>query len=137
VRVYLDSSVILRVVLGEKGRLKEWARTSAAVTSELTRVECLRALDRLRLDGGMPDRELARRRATVLTTLSGIETVRLNRAVLERAAEPFPTRVRTLDAVHLASALLVRAQFAALRFATHDVDLGTAAAAEGLHVLGV
>jgi predicted nucleic acid-binding protein len=137
VRVYFDSSVVLRVVLGERGRLAEWSRASEAVTSEITRVECLRALDRLRLDGGMPDRELARRRATVLTVLSGIDVVRLNRAVLERAAEPFPTRLHTLDALHVASALLARARAAALRFATHDVDLAAAAAAEGLPVLGV
>jgi predicted nucleic acid-binding protein len=136
-RAYLDSSVVLRVVLGERGRLKEWSRTSEAVTSEITRVECLRALDRLRLEGGMVDRELARRRASALSILSGFEQVRLNRAVLERAAEPFPVRIRTLDALHVASALLVRTRFPAIRFATHDVDLGVAAAAEGLPVIGV
>jgi hypothetical protein len=96
----------------------------------------LRALDRLRLAGGMADREIARRRATMLDLLSGIETVRLNRAVLDRAGEPFPTQVRTLDAVHLASALLVRARVAALRFATHDAELATAAVAVGLRVIG-
>ena len=135
-RIYFDSSVVLRVVLGERGRLSEWARASEAVTSEITRVECLRVLDRLRLDGGMPDRELARRRATALAVLTGFELVRLNRAVLERAAEPFPTQIRTLDALHVASALLVRTRFPALRFATHDVDLAAAAMAEGLPVLG-
>jgi predicted nucleic acid-binding protein len=137
VRIYFDSSVVLRVVLGERNRLTEWARASQAITSEVTRVECLRALDRLRLDGGMPDRELSKRRAATLTVLSGMEAVRLNRAVLARAAEPFPTRVRTLDAVHVASAMLASARLPALRFATHDVDLAAAAAAEGLPVLGV
>jgi predicted nucleic acid-binding protein len=57
-------------------------------------------------------------------------------AVLERAAEPFPTQMRTLDALHVASALLVRTRFPALRFATHDADLAAAALAEGLPVLG-
>ena len=136
-RVYFDSSVILRVVLGEKGRLAEWSRASEAVTSEIARIECLRALDRLRLDGGLGDRELSRRRATALTVLSGIDAVRLNRAVLARAAEPFPTRLRTLDAIHVASALLARATAPALRFATHDAELGAAAAAEGFVVVGV
>src|SRR5262249_7123193 len=127
---------LLRVVLGEPGRLPEWSRITAAVTSEVARVECLRALDRLRLAGGMEDRELARRRATMLKLLSGVETVRLNRAVLERAGEAFPTQVRTLDAIPLASALLVRARVAALRFATHDTELATAALAVGLRVIG-
>lgn len=135
-RVYFDSSVVLRVVLGERGRLAEWSRVSEAVTSEITRVECLRVLDRLRLAGGMADRELARRRATALTVLSGFELIRLNRAVLERAAEPFPMQIRTLDALHVASALLARARYPALRFATHDGDLAAAVLAEGLPVIG-
>jgi hypothetical protein len=45
--------------------------------------------------------------------------------------------LRTLDALHVASAILVRARFPALRFATHDDDLGTAAAALNLPVLGL
>lgn len=130
------------MVLRERGRLKEWSRTSEAVTSEITRVECLRALDSPRprqvaSRRRMVDRELARRRATALSVLSGFELVRLNRAVLERAAEPFPVTVRTLDALHVASALLVRGRFPALRFATHDLNLGATAQAEGLPVIGV
>lgn len=135
-RAYLDSSVFLRVVLGEPGRLAEWSRITTAITSEVARVECLRTLDRLRLGGAMNDRELARRRATMLDVLSGCELVRINRAVLDRASAPFPTRVRTLDALHLASAMLVRGQSSALRFATHDADLATAAMAVGLGVIG-
>ncbi|MBI2895674.1 MAG: PIN domain-containing protein [Deltaproteobacteria bacterium] len=135
-RAYLDSSVVLRVVLGEPGRLVAWSRVTAAVTSEITRVECLRSLDRLRLAGEMNDRELARRRATLLGLLDGCELVRVNRVVLDRAAEPFPTLVRTLDALHLSSALLLHRRSPALRFATHDVDLGTAALAVGLSVIG-
>lgn len=135
-KAYLDSSVLLRVVLGEAGALREWSRIRWAVTSEIARVECLRALDRLRLSAGLADRELARRRATMLELLRGLDQVRLNRTVLEKASEPFPTQVRTLDAVHVASALLVRARMPALRFATHDRDLGTAALAVGLKVIG-
>ncbi len=135
-RAYLDSSVILRVILGEKGRLAEWPRLSETVTSEITRVECLRVLDRLRLEGSMPERELARRRACALTVLSGIDMLRVNRAVLARAADPFSVGIRTLDALHLASALLARSRFAALRFATHDAGLAAAAAGEGFAVLG-
>jgi hypothetical protein len=64
-RAYVESSVVLRAVLAEPGRLAAWSRIEDPMTSEITRVECLRTLDRLRLAGGMPDRELARRRATV------------------------------------------------------------------------
>jgi hypothetical protein len=93
-RAYVESSVVLRAVLAEPGRLAAWSRIEDPMTSEITRVECLRTLDRLRLAGGMPDRELARRRATALKTLEAFEMIRLNRAVLDRAAEPFPTLIR-------------------------------------------
>lgn len=135
-RAYLDSSVLLRVVLGEGKRLPEWSRIDVAVTSEITRVECLRTLDRLRLAGSMDDRELARRRATMLHLLTGVETIRLNRTVLNRASDAFPTQIRTLDAVHLASALLMSGRVPALRFATHDDELATAALSVGLRVIG-
>ncbi len=135
-RVYFDSSVVLRLALGERPRLAEWPLVTTGVTSELARVECLRALDRLRLDGSMSDRELARRRTSTLELLESFTRVRLNRAVLDRAAEPFPTRVRSLDAVHVATALLVQAREPRLRFATHDAELAVAAQAVGLSVIG-
>jgi predicted nucleic acid-binding protein len=137
VNVYLDSSVVLRVVLGEQKRLREWTRITTAVSSELVRVEALRVLDRLRLLGSLGDRELARRRSTMLTLLEGLDLVRINRPLIERASEPFPTLVRTLDALHIASALLASGRYRALRFATHDEDLAVAAAALGLAVIGV
>jgi uncharacterized protein len=135
-RAYIDSSVLLRIVLGEPHRLREWSRITAAMSSELVQVECLRVLDRARVTGLLSDRELARRRATTLNVLSGFELIRLNRPVLARASEPFPTMVRTLDALHLASALVVRNRYPAMRFATHDDDLAAAAASMGLAVVG-
>lgn len=134
-RVYVDSSVLLRVVMGEPNRLRQWSRISAAVSSEIVRVETLRVLDRLRL-AGMSERELARRRAFALDVLAGFDMVRLNRAVLQRASAPFPTLIRTLDAIHMASAQLSQLRYPALRFATHDAELATAALAVGLRPLG-
>jgi predicted nucleic acid-binding protein len=136
VKAYLDSSILLRIVLGETGSLREWSRITVAYTSEIARVECLRTLDRLRLVGGLEDRELGRRRATMLEVLEGIEAIRLNRAVLERAAEPFPTEIRTLDAIHVASALLMKQRVPSLRFATHDMGQANVARAVGLQVIG-
>lgn len=136
-KAYLDSSVLLRVVLGDARRLSEWSRITEAWTNEIARVECLRVLDRLRLSGTMDDRELARRRSTMLELLSGVESIRLNRAVLDRAADPFPTQIRTLDAIHLSSALLLSSRQTSLRFATHDEELGMAAQSVGLRVMGV
>ena len=45
---YLDSSVVLRVVLGQPDNLAALLPDLEPFTSALTQVECLRALDRLR-----------------------------------------------------------------------------------------
>ncbi len=56
---------------------------------------------------------------------------------LLRSAAGLTSRVvRTLDAIHLASALLVRETFEDLSFATHDQELAVAARAIGFHVHG-
>lgn len=67
-----------------------------------------------------------------------MEVVEPTRPVLARAAQPFPTELGTLDAIHLATALLWRERAGVdLVMATHDVALGTAARASGLSVVGV
>ncbi|MGP1674753.1 MAG: type II toxin-antitoxin system VapC family toxin [Candidatus Limnocylindrales bacterium] len=135
--VYVDSSVLLRIVLGEPGRLRVWSRITDAVSSELIRLECLRTIDRARVRLGLEDARVARYRAELIEAIESFSLVSLDRLVLARAAEPFPTLVGSLDAIHLASALLVRDDFDDLGFATHDQELGVAARATGFSVHGV
>ena len=90
--VYLDASVILRVVLGQPDSLREWRQVSRGVASALVEVECLRTLDRLRLLRGIPDREIALRRETVLRVLRSSELVDISRSILQRAAQPARSR---------------------------------------------
>ena len=134
--VYVDSSVVLRVVLGEPGALPGWRRIRRAISSQLVRVECLRTIDRIRIRLSLADAEVAERRAAVLEILEGFDVVPINAAVLDRACDPFPTTLGSLDAVHLASALRVRAQIPDLRLASHDLELANAARAVGFTVLG-
>lgn len=135
-KVYVDTSVLLRVVLGERGALKQWRSIDMAISSELIRVEALRTFDRARLESDMSDDEVAERRGDLLEVLSGFHLARLDRAVLRRAAEPFPTSLRTLDALHLSTALLARREHSSMVLATHDLELGRAARAVGLRVVG-
>jgi len=134
--VYVDSSVLLRVVLGEPGRLRIWPKISAAVASELITVECLRTIDRARIHLRLEDEEVADRRADVLELIETFSLVPVGPPVLERAASPFPTMLGSLDAIHLASALLVRDAFEGLSLATHDRELAVAARAMGFQVHG-
>jgi predicted nucleic acid-binding protein len=134
---YLDASVLLRVVLGQRNRLPEWKDVRVGVASALTEVECLRTLDRLRLLGVAAD-EVAVRREAVHRLVERIELVELTPVVLRRAAQPMPVPLGTLDAVHLATALLWReARDDDLVLATHDKALALAARASGLRVIGV
>jgi predicted nucleic acid-binding protein len=135
---YLDSSVVLRVVLGQRDRLKEWRQVREGVASALVEVECLRTLDRLRLRAGLTDRELARRREAVFALIGEMHLVEPTRPVLSRASQPLPTPLGTLDAIHLATALLWRDSRAPdLVLATHDAALALAARASGVSVVGI
>ena len=82
--------------------------------------------------------ELAARRETALRLLNSVGVVEPTRAILIRAAQPMPTALGTLDAIHLATALLWRESTdTELVMATHDAALGTAARAFGLPVVGL
>lgn len=135
---YVDSSVVLRVVLGQPGRLAEWKSIVTGVASGLVEVECLRTLDRLRVAGNLSADDVAVRREAVFHILEGIELVELTRAVLHRAAQPMPGPLGTLDAIHLATAEMWReAKGKELLVATHDRALALAARASGFRVAGV
>lgn len=135
-KVYVDSSVLLRVVLGESGRLRIWPKIDGAVASELIVLECLRTIDRARIRLRLEDDDVAGRREAVFEAVEAFSLVPIEPPVLERAAEPFPTMLGSLDAIHLASALLVRDRFEDLSFATHDDELAIGARALGFRVHG-
>jgi len=137
VSVYIDSSVLLRIILGEPDPLVTWSTITDPISSELIRLECLRTIDRARIRLGLDDRDVARQRADVLEAIQAFDLVPLDGAVLNRAAEPLPTSLGSLDAIHLASARLIRDRWPDLTFATHDHELGIAALSVGFAVDGL
>ncbi|MEO6011613.1 MAG: PIN domain-containing protein [Vicinamibacteraceae bacterium] len=134
--VYVDTSVLLRLALGEPDPLSAWTTAERAMSSELARVEALRTIDRARISHTLADDVVSERRAGVLRLLDGLDLVALETAVLVRSAEPFPTALGTLDAIHLSTALMARDQHPELVFATHDRALATGARAVGFRVVG-
>ena len=135
---YLDASVLLRVALRQPDMLSEWHQIDQGVSSALVATECLRTLDRLRLRARLSDQEVATRRGTILRLITSLEIVEIDSVVLDRAAQPMPTEIGTLDAIHLATALLWREMTGAeLVMATHDQALGTGARAYNMAVVGV
>jgi len=135
---YVDTSALLRLVLREAGALDELLDYEQLVSSELIAVESCRTIDRLRLQGSLTTEEAATRLDTVRKWLEAIDLVLLRPAVLSRASEPMPTLLGTLDAVHVATALIWRdREGSSPIIATHDSALGLAARTFGFEVRGI
>ena len=135
---YLDSSIVLRILLGQPNRLKEWEDIDEGVASALVELECLRTVDRLRLRLLVTDEAVTAQREAVFALLREARIVEPTGNVLARASQPLPTPLGMLDAIHLATALLWReCRESDLVFATHDAALALAARACGLSVVGV
>ena len=135
--VYLDTSVVLRVLLGEPNPTNEWGKWEKAYSSALWRVEALRTVDRLRLTHEITDIEVADLVRDVQTVNDTLAIYPLNDRILQRASETFPTVVGTLDAIHLASAIFIREVQGIDLLLTHDSQLGTAARSLGFKVVGI
>lgn len=134
---YLDTSVILRRLFGQPRSIANWGTWEVAYTSEITRIEALRTIDRERLSKHLRDAEVASCVLGLEDILDRLGEMNLSRVVLRRAAQSFSTSVSTLDALHLASALLWQEKFQKeLIFLTHDVQLGVAAQAMGMKTEG-
>ncbi|MGH3500443.1 MAG: type II toxin-antitoxin system VapC family toxin, partial [Nocardioidaceae bacterium] len=125
--IYLDSSALMKLVRreDETPALSEWLsvrREHPMVTSELGRVEVLRAARRA---GGQVPIEA---RAVV----GDLDLVPLDRGVQDLACDIANPPLRTLDALHLASAVLLSDELTA--FVAYDHRLLDAARATGLVV---
>lgn len=123
--IYLDSSALMKLVReeAETEALRDWLVSQPEVpviTSELGRVEVLRAASRAGSDA------LIEARAVI----ADVDLVPLNRAVQDIACELGDSALRTHDALHVASAMLLGDELTAL--AAYDDRLLTAARAAGL-----
>lgn len=137
-KVYLDSSVVMRRLLRESSALKTWGDWEVAFTSVLMRIEARRTIDRLQIEGIVDDTRKVRL-IEELSELCEIAVVRpLTPFVLDRAAGTFPTAIRTLDALHLATAQEIENENSdGIIFATHDARLALAARGLEFAVVGM
>lgn len=102
--------------------LAELAEWDGYVSSALLAVEAIRACGRYRAEYAVEAREFLR----------DVALLPLDDAVLDEAASISPVRLRSLDALHLATALSIRDEIGV--FITYDDRLGAAAAECGLAV---
>ncbi|MHC4225501.1 MAG: PIN domain-containing protein [Planctomycetota bacterium] len=125
--IYVDCSVVLARLLAEDRFPPDEFWSEALVTSRLLEYEVW-----ARLNGG----GLASSHGDAAHALLGrVALLELLPPLLERAMESFPTPVRTLDALHLASAHFLAQRDRTLQVVTYDSRLGRAARAMGLDVI--
>ena len=111
--LYAESSAILAWLLNQQGHRAVRGLLDQAdyiIASELTLVECERALSRLADQANLAEAAVADLRGQLRSSAACWILLTLDEAVLQRAGRAFPVEpLRTLDALHLASALEARA----------------------------
>ncbi|WP_245554962.1 type II toxin-antitoxin system VapC family toxin [Nesterenkonia alba] len=124
---YLDTSVALRILLGDSPAAALWfedaveSPADSVISSRVLRTEMTRALRRLR--------QPIDRRSQILDFVG---LVPLDHAMLQEAEAIVP-HIKTLDAIHLASAL--RSGVEDLVIATHDRNMRSIAEELGFEIL--
>jgi predicted nucleic acid-binding protein len=138
VNVYAESSAVLAWLLGEEtGRSvrKVLQHTELVMASDLTLVECDRVLIRAVTTGEINEAAAADRRAHLNAAASHWHLWRIGPSIVERARHPFPIEpIRTLEAIHLASALAVRSAVPGVELLTLDARIRRAAKQLGFQV---
>lgn len=101
-------------------------------------MECDRALIRGQAIGALQESDARRLHRILAETAEHWNVMRIQREVVERARSPFPGEpIRTLDALHLASALVARSAVEDLALVSLDERVRAAGRALGLRVLPV
>ena len=126
--IYIDTSALVKLLFDEpeSSALSDWLTRMneiPKVSSDMSTVELLRTCQRI--DESLVDD--ARR------LLDGVDLVPIDHVIVEQAANMIPYELRSLDAIHLASALSLHEDLT--DFVAYDVRLCSAATNAGLPVV--
>lgn len=137
--VYAESSAVLAWLLDQPHGDRAAAALADAdliLASELTVVECDRVLVRAVTLDELREADAADRHARLNAASARWALLALDEEVLERARRPFPGEpLRTLDAIHLASAFVARKAVPDLVVLSLDARVRQAAVRLGFHVV--
>lgn len=136
--LYAESSAVLAWLLGEaRGReVTAWLHREAVVASALTLLECDRVIRRAAARGQLTPADAAARRIRLQTDTAEWAIEPISGGIVERARAGFPDdAVRSLDAIHLATAIVAREAVGELDVLSVDVRVRANAAALGFRVI--
>lgn len=137
-RAYFDTSVLVKRYIHEEGSVKARAllRRHRVVSSTIAPLKAMSALSRRRHEAVLSERNFGDVLGQMRADTERWELVEINQLVLDRVAEVMQlTNVRTLDALHIASALVFQTfSGRAIRFITADTRQREAARSMALSV---
>jgi predicted nucleic acid-binding protein len=135
-RRYVETSALLRALLDRDEALRHELSGEGLFTSALTFVEAARAISRARREGRLDAREARETERQLAAFERTCDTISLEDDVLRRARQEFPVEpVRTLDAIHLATVLVLDHDLGGLEVATCDDRVRRSAATLGFAVI--
>jgi predicted nucleic acid-binding protein len=122
--IYVDSSVLLAELFSEARSPRETLWDENLISSRLLAYEVWARINARGLQTSHGERARG--------LLARVSLTEMTEAVLERAIEPYPVAVRTLDALHLATMAYQREQSEAVELASYDRRLVAAATTLGI-----
>lgn len=132
---YLDSSLLLRYILHGDIAVRQALEYPRLFSSELLEIECRRTLLRCRWQQDLDDEEMVEATARLDTVLTHINLIEMSARIKKRAMEAFPLHVKTLDALHMATMLILAGEHKqeTLSLFSYDRGMNLCARALGLH----
>ena len=132
---YIDSSALLRWLFKSEGYFSSFNQWSKSISSVLLEIEIYRTLQRLRLEGLLNDENLASSISQVENIFMSIQIIAIDEQIINLAKKPFSTVIKSLDAIHLSTAQLWRAEYQDdITILSHDVKFKLAAQSLGFQI---
>ena len=136
--LYLDASVLLRILFREKGDSPDLKSLNDFYSSEIVEVEIFRTLERARYTERIDDKEVATKSQESMRLIHSLNRIPVHSEIIQNARGSFPFSVRALDALHVGSAEWLQNELGHhVQFWTHDNRQSQAAMCRRLNVFGL
>ncbi len=131
---YLDSSVVLRYILKGENSIQHALACDKVVSSEVLEIECKRVMHRYRMQNELDDHTFVVAAQRLEDLLQGVALIKLSEPIKRRAMGAFPVIIKTLDALHVATAIVYGEVYSdeTMLVFSHDEGMNRCASVLGL-----